>query len=376
MRAASKNVKSALKWAFGPLLCATLAAVAYAAYRFGNQEFLYLALGFLCFLALSAILSVIAVLSIRTAAPVAFDCIPQSGGASYRGGVVSPSWAQSIARLNVRWISGDRVLPAEIELKDGRENLCFASRMMEGNIIREVTVSDWSGIFRWRRSGQLDSPIRVDPPLRNARLAKDFYNGTDGDLESLSGKACGDVTDSRYYQSGDSVRRILWGVVAKQGGLARAGEHLLVRTEERVTSRRVAIFFLPGGDDDESAAGFARTCLEKDVLGNDWVFTTTGSRTPLKRDVRKAIEAIDSTGGERELPMDVSLAEFGSFARQVGTSGIGNLFVIATSSVLEDRAVVAKLVSTAPHAAILAISRGERPESPIKPIRTVIVEPA
>lgn len=375
MRAASKKAKSALGWAFAPLLCAMLALGAYAAYRAGNQELLYLSLGFLCFLAVSGILSVIVLLNIRTGAPVMFDCIPQSGGGTYRGSVISPSWAQTFARLNVRWVAGNRVLPAEIDLKNGRENLRFTSRMMEVNIIREVTVSDWSGIFRWRRSSQLGTPIRVDPPLRKARLAKDFYNGTDGDLESLSGKACGDVTDSRYYQSGDSVRRILWGVVAKQGGLARAGDHLLVRTEERVTSRRVAVFFLPGGDNDESAAGFARTCLEKDLLGNDWIFTTTGMRKPLKRDIRKAIEAIDSTGGERELPMDVSLAEFGSFARQVGTSGIGNLFVIAASSVFDDRGVVAKLVSTAPKATILAISRGDLPESPPKPIRTVIVEP-
>ena len=321
----------------------------------GNQQLLYLLTALLAVLVISGLLSGLTCFFFLPNAPL-FLSKPQSGKSPIEGGRLCPDWATFFAQVRIQWFTKKAALPVDISLQDGKESLLFGARMLELGIIREISLTDWTGLFHWRLIGEIPGLVQVDPPLLKGRLVKDFYDGSDGDLESLSGKATGDVTDSRFYQSGDSVRRILWSVVAKQGGLARVGDRLMVRTEEKVTNRRVGLFFLPGGQSDEVAAGFARACIEFDLLSDDWVFATVGTKSALKRDRRRALEAIDSTGGACSPAPDVSIAQLKDFAAKIGQGGIGKLFVIVDVSLLKkEDGMAGKVTASAPSATIFAV---------------------
>ena len=377
MSPTSQNPSLLLRLVFSLAVLALLTLGAAESYRFGNQELLYLFLGLLSVIGISGLLSVVALFSYLPAAPFSVSRI-QSGSSLIKGGHLCPGWAAWFTQSKINWSAAGGTLPVDVSLQDGWEMLNFRSRMLEQGITREIHLTDWTGLFHWKLRGVIPRLLQVDPPVCRGRLAKDFYNGSDGDLESLSGKASGDVTDSRFYQSGDSIRRILWSVVARQGGLARAGDRLMVRTEEKVTNRRVALFFLPGGQNDETAAGFARACIEKDVLGDDWVFATVGIKFPTKRDRSKALGAIDKTGGERPANLDAGLLQLKEFSEKIRQGGIGKLFVILDESLVStDRNAIVKLTSSAKGATFLAVLSAS---SSIKQtnyptvIKTVVVE--
>lgn len=368
----------AFRWGVAVVVLGILAWALVMAFRMGNQEVLYLLIGLLSVLLVSGVLSAVVCLLFHPSAPLQLARTPQSGDPAHEGGRLAPAWSMIFSRIGVRWFTPNGSLPVEILIQDGRESLLFTARMLEEEISREIIITDLSGLFCWRKRGLIPGSVQVDPPARKGKLAKDFYDGSDGNLESLEGKASGDVTDSRFYQSGDSIRRILWSVVAKQGGLARAGDRLMVRSEEKVTSRRVGLFFIPGGTNDESAAGFARACVEKDILGDDWVFATAteGIKIPLKRDRRKALRAIDATGGSKPTDLETSIVHLAGFVRQIAQGGgIGKLFVIVDESLLKGEGA-AKVMSSAPHALVLAIRCSEAgdPAYP-KLIKPVMVEP-
>jgi len=349
------------RWGFAILILAALALFAVESYRFGNEEMLFLLIGLLSCLLISGILSGIACLSFRKVAPLSLSR-PESGNTRYEGGRVSSFWLGLLAQARIRWVSdNDAPLPVDVSLARGREYLKFNTRLIASSITREISITDWTGLFHWKMRGLIPGKVVVDPPIRTARLNRDFFSGSEGDLESPSGVAAGDVTDARYYQGGDSVRRILWSVVAKQGGLAHAGQHLMVRTEEKVTSRRIALFFFPGGPNDDLAAGFARGCVEKDLLGKDWVFSTSvlGVKRPLHRQQGKqkmVLESIDATGGAGAPPLETSLSELKRFARRIKQEGIGKTFVILDESLLKGEGMIRKLTALAPDALFLAIS--------------------
>jgi hypothetical protein len=273
------------------------------------------------------------------------------------GGMLCRPWVPRFVRVRVRWENrGDDALmelPVDLSVSRGMEGVIFRSRMKIGGVRRVIRWRDATGLFVWQRCGTIPGTIRHDPERRRGVLPKFFYDASEGESESPSGKASGDLTDSRNYQTGDSIRRILWSAVAKQGGLARAGNRLMVRSEDRVTSRRVAVFFLPGGEDD-AAAGFVRSCIENNLFGDDLVFSTTGCPEPLSRskgDMGRFLEVLDATAVPSP-SWDLSLAEFRVFARRVRSSGIQTLFVMGAASFLGG--------DHGREAAILALDRGTR----------------
>lgn len=349
-----KSVRGALaaKWTAAFLVLCAISACAWISYREGNEEFVYLFGGLLTALLLSALFSGLLRLAFDPSAP--------------EGGAICPPWVPWFVRIAIRWTDGregraNGELPADVALECGKESVSFRTRMSISAVRRMVRWSDPTGLFNWSRCGTIPQPARHDPVPRKGILQKIFYDASEGDLESPSGKQEGDLTDTRFYQTGDSARRILWSVVARQGGLARAGDRLMVRSEERVTSRRAAIFFLPGGE-DEAAAGFTRSCLENALLGGDWVFSTTGCKEPLRRvkdDKGRFLEVIDST----TVPSPVweqSLAEFNSFSKRMRASGVQTLFVIVSAPFLAEDPVRESLIMAADRGArILAVVAGE-----------------
>lgn len=369
----STGITLLLRWFLASLILIFLAFLCWESFRIGNQEVLYLFVGLLAVVGISGVLSAVAALCFRPNAS-----LPQFRWTlrteSIEGGYLCPEWAVWFAQPRIKWMKGGTTLPVDISLNRGREFVSSRSRMAVEGIEREISVTDWTGLFLWRRRGRMPGRIQIDPSIQKGKLTKDFYDGSDGDLESLFGKATGDVTDSRFYQSGDSVRRILWTVVAKQGGIARAGDRLMVRTEEKVTSRRFGLFFLPGGKNDELAAGFARACIEKNVLGDDWVFSTPGLDSPLKRDRQRALASIDATGGIGLPEINVSLAQLKNFISKIRQGGIGNLFVILDASHLDDESVKSKLTSSSSGATFLGIVSG-RSEASSRNFKFVEVVP-
>jgi len=377
MSMSSSDHSLLLRWVFALGVLASLVVSTVGAFHLGNQQMLFLLIGLLAVLVISGLLSAAICLFFLPKAPVSLSK-PQAGNSPNEGGYLCPAWATLLAQAKIQWFTKKEALPVDISLQSGRESLRFGSRMLAKGIIREICITDWTGLFHWRLRGEIPGFVQVDPPLQKGKLTKDFYDGSDGDLESPAGKASGDVTDSRFYQSGDSVRRILWSVVAKEGGLARAGDRLMVRSEEKVTSRRVALFFLPGSQSDEAAAGFARACIEKDLLGGDWIFSTLEVKTPLKRDRRKALEAIDASGGGSISALDASVAQLKEFTAKIMRGGIGKLFVIVDASLLEvEEGLAGKITSSAPGATILAVcSNARRIPSYSKAIKCVEVDAA
>lgn len=326
----------------------------------------YLFAGMFLFSALGGLLSSVLRFAIDPAAPP--------------GGAICPAWIGWFAGLELRWTrecpEGNIALPIELSLRKGRESVVFRSRMLADRVRRTVRWSDPTGLFVWSLSGMIPGPVRHDPARRQGLLPRAFFDGSEGEIESPDGKVAGDLTDSRSYRAGDSVRRILWGAVAKQGGLARAGNRLMVRSEERVISRRISVFFLPGCD-DEAAAGFTRSCLEAGLLGEDWVFSTTGLSHPIGRasgTVERCLEAIDRTASPAP-EWSHSLSELKAFAGEVRKSGIQTLFVMAGARfLLEDPARERLILSYDRGIRILAIVSDKDPTFSSPSPRTRIVQ--
>ena len=348
-----------MRWSMAIALFVAVVFGSIVAFRSGNEEMVFVLAGLAVVILICGAASAVCFLMVRA------DSLAV-------GGRLGPSWITWFCDVVIIWSHDGKLLPVGLSFDSGNERIdSYGSRMCLSGVEREIRLNDPSGLFHWIRKGKIAQQVIHHPAAQTAKLSRFFFNGSEGENENPSGKASGDLTDSRSYRDGDSVRRILWSAVAKQGGLNRAGNHLMVRSEELVISRRIGIYFFPGGDDDR-AAGFTRTCLEKKLLGDDWIFGTQGLVSPIRGDVGKSLLEIDRTWGLSDLP-----AGFTSFARKCSGAGIGNLFLIADAEFLSTGCNISMLFEASPRLTILAVVKNgsKVPSFSKSGIRVVEVDP-
>jgi hypothetical protein len=202
-----------------------------------------------------------------------------------------------LAPARVFWQAGEAGSNApELELEidsQGRERCSFPRRCVINYLRRLVVVSDHLGLFRFAIEQVAPSRILVIPRRRSFQRLN--LDGAASDLDmrpDLSGAREGDFIETRQYQEGESAKNMLWKVAARTGG-----QRLIVRTEERITGSKVAIYFLATGEGDDVAAEFVRSFTEKNGHGFDWILGVSGDRTVYSRDKKAlALEAIARTG--------------------------------------------------------------------------------
>jgi len=227
--------------------------------------------------------------------------------------------------------------PIEVEADDGLEKVTFGRRChIDFNssskflLKRKVLVSDPLGMFVFTASSEVKVPeIHIDSrefegtsPNRLRSIAN-----TAGSKASATGKPDGDLTEMREYQEGDSIRLMLWKVLAKTGG-----QRKMVRTEERVESQRTALFFFPTRNpDDERAASFVKYYFRQRELAGDWVFGLSGDEEVFcrsnERALNKAIQSIMRSGIE-EISEEDSINNLNQFCRDIRRLRIENPVVI------------------------------------------------
>jgi hypothetical protein len=261
--------------------------------------------------------------------------IPILTGAKF-GGVVSSWFVSRKSFWNMSLdANSETVSSVAISLDStGNEMAVFNRRILAVGFQRSLLFQDRTGLFYLRKNDSITKKILVLPRLRDYPAIHSHMRTDGGDgKEDLSGRAAGDLTDSRNYQMGDSARRIIWSVVARMGGLEQAGNKVLVRTEERVTNPKVAIFFLAGGSNDENAASFARASIEKGLLGKDWIFGASGTGAKsFENNCEKALEALAATGTRTCITDGIN--DLKSFSATVAKAGICNLSIIADAEVV------------------------------------------
>jgi hypothetical protein len=265
-----------------------------------NQPLAMLALVLFAGVALSLLLTLIAAafaffLSRRFEPVLLQHC---EVGREYRqkGPVVHPILALLTA-MQVEWQAQEPAnkavqIDATIDAS-GRENVRFDRRCLIRLLRRVVKVGDRFGLFRLAIEQTLPVQIVVLPRKKNYKRASFVGSATDLDMRpDLSGAAEGDLIETRQYQEGESAKNMLWKVAARTGG-----QRLMVRTEERVTGGKVALYFMATGRGDDAAAEFIRYFTGPSGPNKDWILGVSGDHKvyePSKKS--RVLEAIAMTG--------------------------------------------------------------------------------
>ena len=235
--------------------------------------------------------------------------------------------------------SSNRIVqfPIEVEAEGGLEKVKFGRRChinfhssSEFLLQRRVLVSDPLGMF----VSTVSSEVKIHEVLIDSldfegtslNRLRSIAN-TVGAKASATGEPQGDLTEMREYQEGDSIRFMLWKVLAKTGG-----QRKMVRTEERVESHRTALFFFPSRTpDDERAASFVKYYFRQRELSGDWVFGLSGHDEIFcrsnERAINKAIRAISRSGIDY-ISVEDSIKNLNKFCRDIRRLRIENPVVI------------------------------------------------
>jgi len=219
-------------------------------------------------------------------------------GKDYRlqGQILPPVFAL-LAATHVEWHAQEPANKAgQIDVTidaSGRETVCFDRRCLIKVLRRIVRVGDRLGLFSLSLERTSPAQIVVSPRKTNYKRASFVGSATDLDMRpDLSGAAEGDLIETRQYQEGESAKNMLWKVAARTGG-----QRLIVRTEERVTGGKVALYFLASGPGDDAAAEFVRFFTGQNGPAKDWILSVSGDRKvydPGKK--AQVLEAIATTG--------------------------------------------------------------------------------
>ena len=159
----------------------------------------------------------------------------------------------------------------ELRLSGGRlhEHVALPERGRHESVERRVFVEDPFGLARIALHAVETRELWVMPHLGGLSQLPALTALAGGtDLPHPMGLEDGDRLELARYTPGDPARFIHWKAFART-------RKLLVRRPERAVAvaRRCAAFFVAGPDDDASAA-IARLALERNLLGNEWVFGT------------------------------------------------------------------------------------------------------
>lgn len=254
--------------------------------------------------------------------------------------------------------------------ESGREVVRFGRRCVVRTIRRLVCVGDRLGLFRFAVAQSL--PVRIVVLPRKTNFKRAALSGGASDLEmrpDLSGLAEGDLTETRQYQEGESAKNILWKVAARSGG-----QRLIVRTEERITGGKVALYFLATGPGDDVAAEFVRYFTERSGPATDWIVGVSGDRKTYQPGKRsQALEALAMTGSVAECDWK-GLEHFAS--RQAPSFGVRVATVVVGGELGENsRAFVSQVAAKAKGSTILYCPSCHTGKSLSLPGRAKVVHP-
>ena len=245
-----------------------------------------------------------------------------------------PGFLALLVKLEVSWRlvrkkDGRTIaLPIEVDTDAGREVVTFNRRChidfektSEFELERKVFVEDPLGLFAFPIKSQVKvAEIFVKPKAFDGTSPNRMRAIADaaGAKASASGNPQGDMVEMREYQEGDSVRLMLWKVLAKTDG-----QRKMVRTEERVESQRTAFYFFATGAEDNRAASFVIHYLQQKQLAGDWVLGVSGTKDVFCRSaangLEKAMRAISKSGLE-EFDATESMRAFEYFRKDIKTS--------------------------------------------------------
>jgi uncharacterized protein (DUF58 family) len=186
-------------------------------------------------------------------------------------------------------------------------------------IERRIVVEDPFGLTRIAFRRRQTRGLRVLPRLGGlGHLTSLTALAAGADLPHPMGLEDGDRLELTRYTPGDPARFIHWKVFART-------RKLLVRRPERAlaVARRCAAFFVAEQGDDASAAA-ARLALERNLLGNEWVFGTDLTVAGTSRIDEALAHLIESVGAR-----DKQAVGLAPFLAQVETKGPASVIVFA-----------------------------------------------
>ena len=313
---------------------------AYASYSIiGNQA---LALLFICLCAVlvtSLLMTLMGLVAVKVNLG-SFNTISVKDG--FQGELIKiqesvvPRWTQWFCHVSIDWeVRGLRANSIAVFLKDGLENVtfnrrCFLKPEGESNVTRVVTISDPFGLFSFTARGVCHAEIHVAPKREDFSAPKirsiaDSINAK----ASQTGSPEGDRMEMREFQEGDSIRHMLWKVLAKTGG-----QRKMVRVEEKVEAQRATLYFIASGVGDDRAASFAQLFLSQKSISEDWIFGVSGCEEVFARSkgnpTARAIEWI-SRSGSLEYSQE-RFAEFENFLHKIQNSRIRNPIALVSGS--------------------------------------------
>jgi len=202
--------------------------------------------------------------------------------------------------IRVHW-QWEQPAGPDVDVEQGGKRLLEVVMMHERgrfrHIYRRVFVEDSFGLSRIAIHLDDSQSIDVLPHLGGLRHAPMLISMAGGDeLPHPMGIDRGDRMELQRYVPGDPARFIHWKVFGRT-------RKLMIRVPERALtqSHRTAAFLIAGQDDDATAA-VTRMVLERQLLGNDWVFGSdlaiagTSDLEEALTEVMRSVEARDRSG--------------------------------------------------------------------------------
>ncbi len=362
----------------GLLAFAGAAVFFYWAYRIeANQPMAMLALVLFAGVFISLLLALFATFLVffRLGSMDSVDLKQCEAGREYRlRAPILPAALALFAPTRVEWEAVEPASKSEaidVHLDDsGREVVQFRRRCVVQTLRRLFGVGDRLGLFRFAIAQIL--PARILVPPRKTNFKRAALSGGPSDLDmrpDLSGAQEGDLIETRQYQEGESAKNILWKVAARTGG-----QRLIVRTEERISGSKTALYFLATGPGDDVAAEFVRYFIEQSGRATDWVLGVSGNRKAYQPNKKsQALEALATTGAVADCDWK-GLEYFAT--NQAPRFGVRVITVVVGGELGESsRAVVSEIATKAKGSTILFCPSCRRRPSVSLPGRARIVHP-
>jgi hypothetical protein len=250
----------------------------------------------------------------------------------------------------------------EISLsQNGQERVVFRRRCRiksgespEVQVHRTILIGDPLGLFCFRVRTKLEVDILVKPaPFEghSPQCLRSIAEAANAKA-SVSGAPQGDMTEMREYREGDSVRLIVWKILAKTGGMRK-----MVRVEERVEAHRCALYFMAGVDDERAASFIQQFLLFQKKVSGDWVLGVSGFEGALCRSSgssieRKVVQEVSKTGF-LDATQDELLEGFSGFLRETKRLRIENPVVVVGGAKDHANELLQKIRQDAPRCGML-----------------------
>ncbi len=209
-------------------------------------------------------------------------------------------------QIRLVWDNPQGTRVALVATRDGLNEVVTPTERGNFDLVsRLFSVEDVFGLARFSFTSTVHASRIVLPQaaLSHVEIARARARG---DAESDPyGEPEGDLVEMRAHAYGDSMRRVLWKVYARN-------RRLVVRLPERASAERpVRVAFFISGQGDEQTAGAARTFVEKGLLGTNYLFAADGADAAV-RTSSEALEQLVESAAHR--------AEGGTVLARVGGS--------------------------------------------------------